>query len=182
MDDEAGSGTGREGDRGTDGPGGPVDPFEPPGVTWRRVSPRLVTSQRTVNTLTSAPVVLVLLALALWLTWWIALGALAVAALWAWGWWLSGRQVPAWGYAERDDDLLVRHGLFFRTLVVVPYGRLQYVDVEAGPVDRRFGLAKVQLHTASPDSDAAIPGLPPEEAARLRDRLAERGQVRLAGL
>ncbi|WP_432571916.1 PH domain-containing protein [Kineococcus sp. SYSU DK005] len=185
MDEKAGSGTGREGDRGADGPGGPgapVDPFEPPGVTWRRVSPRLVTSQRTVNTLTSAPLVLVLLALALWLTWWIALGALAVAALWAWGWWLSGRQVPAWGYAERDDDLLVRHGLFFRTLVVVPYGRLQYVDVEAGPVDRRFGLAKVQLHTASPDSDAAIPGLPPEEAARLRDRLAERGQARLAGL
>ncbi len=160
----------------------PVDPFDPPGVTWQRVSPRLATSQRVTGTIWAAPVFVVLLVLAVLLTWWIAIGAAVVAALWAWGWWLTGRQVPAWGYAERDDDLLVRHGLLFRSLVVVPYGRLQYVDVQAGPVDRRFGLAKVQLHTASPDSDAAIPGLPPEEAARLRDRLAARGRARLAGL
>ncbi|WP_432493181.1 PH domain-containing protein [Kineococcus auxinigenes] len=161
---------------------GPVDPFDPPGVTWQRVSPRLATSQRVTATAWAAPVLLVLLVLAVLLTWWIAIGAAVVAALWAWAWWLTGRQVPAWGYAERDDDLLVRHGLLFRSLVVVPYGRLQYVDVQAGPVDRRFGVAKVQLHTASPDSDAAIPGLPPEEAARLRDRLAARGRARLAGL
>nr|WP_166607248.1 PH domain-containing protein [Kineococcus siccus] len=125
---------------------------------------------------------LVALGLAVWLTWWIALAAVAVAALVGWQWWLIGRQVPAWGYAERDDDLLVRHGLLFRSLVVVPYGRLQFVDVEAGPVDRRFGLARVQLHTASTGTDAAIPGLPPAEAARLRDRLAARGEARLAGL
>ncbi len=49
-------------------------------------------------------------------------------------------------------------------------------------MDRKFGLAKVQLHTASSDTDAAIPGLRPEEAARLRDRLAARGEARLAGL
>jgi membrane protein YdbS with pleckstrin-like domain len=59
---------------------------------------------------------------------------------------------------------------------------MQYVDVYAGPVDRIFGLAKVQLHTASARSDAYIPGLSPQEAARLRDRLASRGEARLAGL
>jgi membrane protein YdbS with pleckstrin-like domain len=31
-------------------------------------------------------------------------------------------------------------------------------------------------------TDAQIPGLPPDEAARLRDRLASRGEARLAGL
>jgi membrane protein YdbS with pleckstrin-like domain len=40
----------------------------------------------------------------------------------------------------------------------------------------------VQLHTASPGTDASIPGLSPDEAARLRDRLAQRGEARLAGL
>ena len=95
---------------------------------------------------------------------------------------MIGRQVRSWGYAERADDLLVRRGVAFRTVVVVPYGRMQYVDVYAGPVDRIFGLAKVQLHTASARSDAYIPGLPPQEAARLRDRLASRGEARLAGL
>jgi membrane protein YdbS with pleckstrin-like domain len=158
------------------------EPFDPQGVTWRRVSPRLTTARRTVLTAAHGAVVVVALVLAALLTWWIALAAVVVLLLLAWQWWLVGRQVPAWGYAERDDDLLVRHGLLFRSLVVVPYGRLQFVDVEAGPVDRRFGLARVQLHTASTATDAVVPGLPPEEAARLRDRLAARGEARLAGL
>ena len=109
---------------------------------------------------------------------------LAVAPLGAavWAWWVVGRQVRGWGYAERADDLLVRRGVTWRAVVVVPYGRMQYVDVYAGPVDRAFGIAKVQLHTASARSDAYIPGLTPDEAARLRDQLASRGEARLAGL
>jgi hypothetical protein len=45
-----------------------------------------------------------------------------------------------------------------------------------------LGIARVQLHTASAGTDAAIFGLTPDEAARLRDRLASRGQSQLAGL
>ena len=149
---------------------------------WQRISPRLATARLATGAVAALVVVVVLVVLAALLTWWIALGLLLVAVVEAWEWWLVPRQVRAWGYAERDDDLLVVRGIMFRSLVVVPYGRLQFVDVEAGPVDRRFGIAKVQLHTASPGSDAAIPGLPPEEAARLRDRLAARGEARLAGL
>ena len=98
------------------------------------------------------------------------------------GWWLIGRNYTSWGYAEREDDLLVRHGWLFRRLVVVPYGRMQFVDVTAGPLERKLGLATVQLHTAAAATDATIPGLPPEEAARLRDRLAALGEARSAGL
>jgi hypothetical protein len=86
------------------------------------------------------------------------------------------------GYAERDDDLLIRRGIMFRRLVVVPYGRLQYLDVERGPLDRMFGLASLQLHTASAGSDATVDGLPEQVAEELRDRLAARGEARLAGL
>jgi hypothetical protein len=92
------------------------------------------------------------------------------------------RSLRSWGYAERHDDLLVRHGLLFRRLSIVPYGRMQFVDVTAGPLDRLFGLATVQLHTAAAASDARIPGLAPDEAARLRDRLAALGEARAAGL
>jgi membrane protein YdbS with pleckstrin-like domain len=90
--------------------------------------------------------------------------------------------VRAWGYAERDDDLMITRGVLQRQLVVVPYGRMQFVDVTAGPLDRRFGLATVQLHTAAAATDATIPGLVPDEAARLRDRLAARGQATAAGI
>lgn len=106
----------------------------------------------------------------------------AVVVLAALGWRLVGRSYLSWGYAERDDDLLVRHGWMFRRLVVVPYGRMQFVDVTAGPLERRFGLATLQLHTAAAATDARIPGLPPAEAARLRDTLAALGEARSAGL
>jgi membrane protein YdbS with pleckstrin-like domain len=59
---------------------------------------------------------------------------------------------------------------------------MQFVDVTAGPVERMFGLATVQLHTAAAASDAKIPGLPPQEATRLRDRLAALGEARAEGL
>jgi uncharacterized protein len=104
------------------------------------------------------------------------------AAAFVWGWVLAGRNWESWGYAERADDLLVTHGVLFKELVVVPYGRMQFVDVTAGPMDRRFGIAKVELHTASTATDAVIPGLTPEEAERLRDRLAALGEARAAGL
>ncbi|HEV2087305.1 MAG TPA: PH domain-containing protein, partial [Cryptosporangiaceae bacterium] len=75
-----------------------------------------------------------------------------------------------------------RHGLVIRRLSIVPYARMQYVDVTAGPLERAFQLATVQLHTAAAATDAVIPGLEPTEAARLRDRLAALGEQRAAGL
>jgi hypothetical protein len=92
------------------------------------------------------------------------------------------RRFTAWGYAERAEDLLVRRGVLVRRLSVVPYGRMQFVDVVAGPLERRWGLATVRLHTAAAASDARVPGLPAAEAERLRDRLAMLGESRAAGL
>jgi membrane protein YdbS with pleckstrin-like domain len=95
---------------------------------------------------------------------------------------LLRRRYVAWRYAEREDDLLVSRGVMIRRLTVVPYGRMQFVDVTAGPVDRLFGLATVQLHTAAAATDAKIPGLTNAEAQRLRDQLAALGESRAAGL
>jgi membrane protein YdbS with pleckstrin-like domain len=92
------------------------------------------------------------------------------------------RRFAAWGYLEREDDLLVRRGVLVRRTSVVPYGRMQYVDVTAGPLDRRMGLATVTLHTAAAATDASVPGLLAPEAARLRDRLAALGEARQAGV
>lgn len=157
--------------------------FDPAGISWTAVSGRLATVRRVVM-LISCGVLAILVVLAAVLTswsWvWVGLPLLALEA--GVSWVMIGRQVAAWGYAERADDLLVRHGVMFREMVVVPYGRMQFVDVQAGPLERAFGVAQVQLHTASAGSDARIPGLAAAEAARLRDRLASRGQARLAGL
>ncbi|WKD33351.1 PH domain-containing protein [Streptomyces xanthophaeus] len=112
---------------------------------------------------------------------WAALGVFWLAVL-AWGWVLLGRNWRSWRYAERADDLLISRGVLWREETVVPYGRMQLVEVTSGPLERRFGLASVQLHTAAAASDAKIPGLVPAEAERLRDRLTALGEARSAGL
>ncbi|WP_328735420.1 PH domain-containing protein [Streptomyces bobili] len=99
-----------------------------------------------------------------------------------WGWVGLGRNWLSWRYAERADDLLISRGVLWREETVVPYGRMQLVEVTSGPVERHFGLASVQLHTAAAATDARIPGLDPAEAERLRDRLTALGQARSAGL
>jgi membrane protein YdbS with pleckstrin-like domain len=160
------------------------DLFAPPGHVWQPVSPALARLRRTVL---ATAVLLVVAAL-------VVVGVLGVAAaLWvpavvvallagAAGWVLIGRNARWWGYAERDDELYVKHGALFRALVVVPYGRMQYVDVQAGPLEQAFGVASVHLHTASPGTSARIPGLRAAEASRLRDRLTELGESQAAGL
>ncbi|MFD5539358.1 PH domain-containing protein [Streptomyces sp. NPDC127079] len=112
---------------------------------------------------------------------WAAFALLPLAAL-AWGWVLLGRNWRSWRYAERADDLLISRGVLWHEETVVPYGRMQLVEVTSGPVERHFGLASVQLHTAAAATDATIPGLEPAEAERLRDRLTELGEARSAGL
>lgn len=92
------------------------------------------------------------------------------------------RRVRAWAYCERADDLLVRRGVMISRLSVVPYGRMQFIDVVSGPFERLFKLATVRLHTAAAASDARIPGLSAESAARLRDHLAALGESSLTGL
>ncbi|WP_232818095.1 MULTISPECIES: PH domain-containing protein [Kocuria] len=95
---------------------------------------------------------------------------------------LTPRRVRAHCYREDPDEFLVRKGLIVRRLVVVPYGRMQYVDVNSGPLLRAFGLAEITLHTASPQTDTKLPGVTAAEANRLREHLTERGEDRLIQL
>lgn len=159
--------------------------FAPTDLQWQRVSPKLTTARRLswsslLLLVTAAVVVLLLIPdVATWVP--VVVGVLGVVA-YAWAWWYFGRRTESFRYTERADDLIVGHGFMFRRLVIVPYGRMQLVDLAAGPVDRAFGIVTLQLHTAAATSDASIPGLTPEIASALRDRLAKLGEQRAAGL
>ncbi len=157
---------------------------KPEAAGWVPVSSRLATARRLVTAVVIGPVtVIATVALAFTPVPWLVLIPLVIGgAVLIWAWWLIGRQVAATAYSERTDDLVVRSGVMFRRTVVVPYGRMQLVDVSTGPIDRRFGIAAVQLHTAAATTDARIPGLPTEDAGRLRDHLAALGEARSAGL
>src|SRR5260370_12098438 len=73
--------------------------------------------------------------------------------------WFARNRFRSWVYQERDEDLIVERGGLIHRLSVVPYGRMQFVDVSAGPIDRVFRLATGKLHTAAASSAARIPGL-----------------------
>ncbi|HEY3560374.1 MAG TPA: PH domain-containing protein [Kribbella sp.] len=160
------------------------DLFAPSDVSWTPVSPKLATLRRLNAAIAAGPAAIAaLIALGLTLGWLYGVLAVVVIALgFGWGWILIGRNQTSWKYAEREDELLVSHGIMFRELVVVPYGRMQFVDVTAGPLERAYGMATVELHTATPATDAKIPGLHPDEAGRLRDRLSALGQAQAWGL
>ncbi|HEY0618733.1 MAG TPA: PH domain-containing protein [Kribbella sp.] len=160
------------------------DLFAPSDVSWTPVSPKLATLRRLNAAIAGGLLVIAaLIVLGVTAGWPYGVLALVLVGLgYGWAWVLIGRNQKSWKYAEREDELLVSHGVMFRQLVVVPYGRMQFVDVAAGPLERAFGLSTVELHTATPATDAKIPGLHPDEAARLRDRLSALGQAQAWGL
>jgi membrane protein YdbS with pleckstrin-like domain len=72
--------------------------------------------------------------------------------------------------------LEIRRGILFRHLVSVPRARVQHTDVERGPIERRFGLATLVVHTAGhDDSEIRLEGLEHGVALALRDRLLKGG-------
>jgi uncharacterized protein len=161
---------------------GRVELFDGGGLDWRPVSARLMTA-RTVTLLAwLGPMVLVLAVMAVLLTPWSWVAAAAVLALIVWGLWLIRRQVSAMSYIELAEDLVIRKGRLFRQVSSIPYGRLQYVDLQSGPLERKLGMATLQIFTASPSTSATIPGLPIETAEQMRERLMQRGEAQRAGL
>jgi membrane protein YdbS with pleckstrin-like domain len=78
----------------------------------------------------------------------------------------------SWSYQVRTDSLFLDRGVLTRVRTVVPYVRIQHVDASRGPVERAFGLATVVVYTAgSRGADVTIPGLTPERADELQERL-----------
>jgi uncharacterized protein len=150
---------------------------------WRRVSPKYVVVV-IVSTLLSG-VVLTAAALFLWLVagWafaWVALIVVVVVTIVALI--IAPRRARSIGYRLRDDDLLFRRGIMFQRFVSVPYGRMQLIDINRGPVSRVLGLADLKFVTAAASTGVMVPGLPEPEAAELRDRLVELAESRRAGL
>ena len=156
------------------------------GIRWQRPSPLLLRARRIQVGLVTVPVALAggLIAAAagspaLGVGLGVGLGLVAAGLLCER---FLARRVAAWGYAERQDDLMVRRGVLIRRQSVIPYGRMQFIDVTAGPVERSLGLATLRMHTAAAASDARVPGLDRAQAAKLRDQLAALGEAQAAGL
>ncbi|MFD1714841.1 PH domain-containing protein [Amnibacterium flavum] len=156
--------------------------LEPSDAEWRRVSPK----QIGVELLGSVISIVVTLAVAIVAfnlgAGWVALVAAAIAASSLVMAAFVPRRVRAYGYQLREDDLLFRRGLLFQRFVAVPYGRMQLVDVNRGPLARLMGLSDLKLVTAAATTGVSIPGLTEDAATELRDHLVELAESRRVGL
>ncbi len=101
--------------------------------------------------------------------------ALLVSALLIWR--VPGRRLASWGYALGADQLRVAHGFMWHIDTIVPFVRVQHIDVGRGPVERMLGLATLTVHTAGNyNSTVSLPGLSPATAEAMRDRI--RAEIR----
>ena len=160
-----------------------VDVLSPEGVEFQHVSTKLATL-RLGNALAAcgalcgaiSGLVLIVDIPALW---WLTAVPAAIALVCLW---LVPAQVRALRYALAETDFVIRRGVLKRSMTLVPYGRIQYVDIYQGPVLRILGISTIKLSTASAHTDATLGGVPVADAARLRDVLVERGSAELVGL
>jgi uncharacterized protein len=82
------------------------------------------------------------------------------------------RRYRGWGYREGEDEIEIRRGRLIRVRTIVPFGRVQHIDVALGPIQRMFGLGTLILHTAGTQgASVPLPGLPVAEAEQMRDRI-----------
>ncbi len=161
----------------------PLPAVAPSDTGWLRVSPKYVVVEVVGSLIGMAVFVggaLIVYAttnlqVALW-------GAIAIGVVSLIGIAFEPRRVRSIAYRLREDDLLFRRGIMFQRQVAVPYGRMQLVDITRGPVARALGLADLKFVTAAAATAVTVPGIPADEADRLRDELVALAETRRAGL
>ncbi|WP_052071864.1 PH domain-containing protein [Sphingopyxis sp. MWB1] len=104
---------------------------------------------------------------------WIA--ALAVITL------FPARRAQRWGFHMGEGQLRVARGWLFRTDTIVPFVRVQHIDIGQGPVERWFGLSHLIVHTSGThNSTVTLPGLHAELAAAMRETIRRHIQTDFA--
>jgi uncharacterized protein len=153
----------------------------------RRLDPRVIQLDRTVGWIVTAVISFglfvagasTLIAASSWPVWAMA----AVAAIWfggtaGLGWWLQVWPAISYRYASYIVDasgMEIREGVVWRTVTNVPRSRVQHTDVSQGPLERRFGVATLVIHTAGTDAAVvSLHGLTHETALAIRDHLLPR--------
>jgi membrane protein YdbS with pleckstrin-like domain len=81
-------------------------------------------------------------------------------------------------YTLRELDLHYASGLFFKKVVSQPITRIQHIELKRGPIERKVGLATLQVFSAGGDMHTfQIPGLPIDTAQQLRQFILQHKDV-----
>lgn len=101
------------------------------------------------------------------------LAVVILVVLPAFGIWLARKQYQYTRWRLDDDGFALRRGRLWQNETRVPATRVQHLDLKRGPLERRFGLSTLVIHTAGTRHSAVgVAGLDADDAERLRDHLA----------
>lgn len=100
----------------------------------------------------------------------LAMVSLAVVSGGVAAWW-THLVWRSWQFRVGERALHLRHGVLVRHESTIPFHRVQHIDLEAGPLERRLGLTTLVLRTASASSDSTVPGIDAAHAGELRNRI-----------
>lgn len=99
---------------------------------------------------------------------WLLLQAILLAFVYHW----PAERYRRLLYLAEEDGLRIRRGVFWRKTIWIPVTRVQHTDVSQGPIQRRFGLGTLTVHTAgTAKTSVSLAGLEHGVAARLSDHL-----------
>lgn len=106
---------------------------------------------------------------------WLITGEIFVFSLLAW---IEYKAFGFRGYVLRNHDILFRDGWLWKSWTVIPFNRIQHMEINQGPLDRLFDLATLQLFTAGgAASDLEIGGLSPDKAAAIKEFITAQNTV-----
>ena len=72
-------------------------------------------------------------------------------------------------YSLRQKDIIYRTGYLFSSVTIIPFNRIQHIEVITGPIEKLFGLSSLKIYTAGgSQSDLTIPGLRLEKANKIK--------------
>lgn len=82
------------------------------------------------------------------------------------------KDVAMTGFALREQDFVLKRGVIWRKLTVVPFNRIQHIELQRGPIERKLELATLKLYTAGGSgSDLDISGLNAQQAKQLKQHI-----------
>lgn len=91
-------------------------------------------------------------------------------------WWI-GKYYNTILYKLTENEMVWRRGVWFKTTGIVPYNRITNIDIEQGPLSRKFGIASLKIQTAGysvstrASAEIKIEGI--EEFEKLRELIME---------
>lgn len=91
----------------------------------------------------------------------------------AWGTWLAIRQYQRTFWRLDRHGLAVRRGRLWWRETRVPTTRVQHLDIQRGPLQRRRGVSTLVVHTAgTANSSVTVPHMDAGDAEHLRGQLS----------